>query len=129
MNYGGDTRSALLNLLERVPSVSMMALVTSVLIQRETGGNLAEVLEKISAVIRARFRFARKVRTLSAEGRLSAWILALQPFALIVMLQVMNPKYLPMLIDDPLGQQLIMGALVVAFFGLLWIRRIIHIQV
>lgn len=72
INYGGDVRTALMGLLHRVPSILVMALVTAVLVQRESGGNLAEVLEKIAAVIRGRFRFQRKVRTLSAEGRISA---------------------------------------------------------
>lgn len=129
INYGGDTRSALLHLLERVPSVSMMAVITSVLIQRETGGNLGEVLAKISAVIRGRFRFARKVKTLSAEGRMSAWILTLQPLAMVVLLQVTTPDYLTMLVDDPFGQKLIIGSIAGAVIGLLWVRRIIRIQV
>ena len=83
INYGNDLRRAMLGLLQRMPSVAVMALVTSVLVQKETGGNLAEILEQISSVIRSRFRFQRRVRTLSAEGRLSAWILAMVPFVLL----------------------------------------------
>lgn len=128
MNYG-DTKTALLNLLERVPSVNVMAMVMSVLIQRETGGNLAEILNNISAVVRSRFRFQRKVRTLSAEGRLSAWILALIPFVLFAMLYFTQPGYLTMLTDDPLGQKLIMVGFVMLVIGLFWVRRIIRIQV
>ena len=79
MSYGNDPRSALLALLQRVPSMAVMALVTAVLVQRETGGNLAETLERISSVVRGRFRFQRRVKTLTAEGRMSAWILALTP--------------------------------------------------
>jgi len=129
INYGNDTRVALLNLLERVPSVNVLVLVTSVLVQRDVGGNLTEILEKISSVIRSRFRFQRRVRTLSAEGRLSAWILALIPFVLFVMLQVSAPNYLVMLTDDPLGHKLIAGAFALMVVGLLWIRHIIRIQV
>jgi tight adherence protein B len=129
INYGNDTRIALLNLLERAPSINVLVLVTSVLVQREVGGNLTEILEKISSVIRSRFRFQRRLRTLSAEGRLSAWILALIPFALFVMLQISAPHYLKMLTDDPLGHKLMAGAVVLAVVGLLWIRRIIRIQV
>jgi tight adherence protein B len=128
INYGSDTRVALLNLLERIPSVNVLVLVTSVLVQREVGGNLTEILEKISSVIRSRFRFQRRVRTLSAEGRLSAWILALIPFVLVVMLQTSSPGYLVMLTDDPLGQKLIAGAVVLMIVGLFWISRIIRIQ-
>ena len=76
VNYGNDLRQALLGMLLRVPSSNLMAVVTAVLIQKETGGNLAEIFDRISQVIRSRFRFGRRVRTLSAEGRLSAWILA-----------------------------------------------------
>ena len=82
VNYGNDLRQALLGMLLRVPSTNLMALVTAVLIQKETGGNLAEIFDRISQVIRSRFRFGRKVRTLSAEGRLSAWILGLVPLVL-----------------------------------------------
>src|SRR5690606_40068336 len=69
INYGNDVRRAMLGLLERMPSMTVMMLVTSILIHRETGGNLTEVLERLSRLIRERFRFQRKVRTLSAEGR------------------------------------------------------------
>lgn len=72
ISYGSDVRRAMLGLLQRVPSVTVMALVTSILVQKETGGNLAEVLEQIAKVIRGRFRFHRKVKTLTAEGRMSA---------------------------------------------------------
>jgi tight adherence protein B len=128
LNYGSDARTALLNLLERVPSVSVMAFVSSVLIQRESGGNLAEILAKLSAVIRSRFRFQRRVRTLSAEGRMSAWILALVPFVLFAGLYLTTPSYLEMLTSDPLGRQLISGAFVLLIIGLFWMRRVIRIQ-
>src|SRR5579859_1605912 len=88
LNYCNDVRRALLGLLNRVPSVTVMALVTSVLVQRETGGNLAEILEQIAKIVRSRFRFDRRVRSLSAEGRMSAWVLTMVPLALIVMLSV-----------------------------------------
>src|SRR5229473_3747528 len=94
LNYGGEVRRALLGLLTRVPSITVMALVTSVMVQRETGGNLAEILDQIAKVVRGRFKFERKVRTLSAEGRVSAWVLALVPFVLIGMLSISAPNYL-----------------------------------
>lgn len=129
MNYGGDMRNALLGLLERVPSVSVMALVTAVLVQKETGGNLAETFERISAVIRGRFKLYRRVRTLSAEGRLSAWILALVPLVLVVVISVTTPDYLPTLFKDPMGKNLIAAAVVFGIVGILWVRRIIRIRV
>lgn len=73
INYGNDVRRAMLGLLERMPSMTVMMLVTSILIHRETGGNLTEVLERLSNLIRGRFRFQRKIKTMSAEGRMSAW--------------------------------------------------------
>lgn len=129
LNYGNDVRRAMLGLLQRVPSVPVMALVTSVLVQRETGGNLAEVLGKISDVIRGRFRLERRVRTLSAEGRLSAWVLALVPLVLFVVIWFSTPDYLPTLLDDPFGQKLVAFGCVSGVLGLLWIRKIIRIEV
>ena len=119
----------MLGLLQRIPSVPVMALVTSVLVQKETGGNLAEILGQISTVIRGRFRLERKIRTLSAEGRLSAWILALVPIVLFGVITVTTPDYLPTLTEDPLGQKLIIGGGIMGVIGILWIRKIIRIEV
>ncbi len=129
VNYGNDVRRAMLGLLSRVPSVTVMALVTSVLVQRETGGNLAEILDQIAGVVRGRFRFQRKVRTLSAEGRLSAWVLAMVPLALIVLLSIVTPDYLPILLKRPVGHLMIYGALGLFVIGIFWISRVIRIEV
>lgn len=129
INYGNDLRRAMLGLLQRMPSLTVMALVTAVLIQKETGGNLAEILEQIGTVIRGRFRFFRRVKTLSAEGRLSAWILALIPFVLFAVISISTPTYLPVLLDDPTGRKLIIGGCVMGILGIFWIRRIIRIEV
>ncbi len=128
VNYGNDLRRAMLGLLQRMPSVAVMALVTSVLVQKETGGNLAEILEQSSSVIRARFRFQRRVLTLSAEGRLSAWILALVPFVLFVVISVTTPDYLPVLLEDPTGRKLVAFGFTMGVIGLFWIRRIIRVS-
>ena len=129
LNYGNDVRRAMLGLLQRVPSVPVMALVTSVLVQKETGGNLAEILGNISSVIRGRFRLERKIRTLSAEGRLSAWILALVPIVLFGVITLTTPDYLPTLTQSDLGKKLIAFGAVSGVIGILWIRRIIRIDV
>ena len=129
LNYGNDVRRAMLGLLQRIPSVPVMALVTSVLVQKETGGNLAEILGQISTVVRGRFRLERKIRTLSAEGRLSAWILALVPIVLFGVITVTTPDYLPTLTHDPFGQKLIMAGGVMAVIGIFWIRKVIRIEV
>jgi tight adherence protein B len=129
INYGSDVRSAMFGLLERMPSLSVMALVTVVMIQKETGGNLAETLERISAVIRGRFKLYRRVRTLSAEGRMSAWILAVIPFVLFAAISITTPNYMPMLLKDPRGPNLIMAAGTLGIVGILWLRRILRIDV
>ena len=129
VNYGSDVRRAMLGLLNRVPSVTVMALVTSVLVQRETGGNLAEILDQIARVVRSRFRFQRKVRTLSAEGRMSAWVLAMVPLVLVVVLMIVSPQYLPVLLKKSIGHTLLYGAGGLFLAGVVWIRNVIRIEV
>ena len=129
INYGNDLRRAMLGLLSRVPSVTVMAFVTSVLVQKETGGNLAEILRQISEVVRSRFRFARRVKTLSAEGRMSAWVLAMVPIILFGAMMFTNPEYLPVMYSDPAGQKMILFAVVWSSIGIFFIRRIIRIEV
>jgi tight adherence protein B len=129
INYGNDVRRAMLGLLERMPSMTVMMLVTSILIHRETGGNLTEVLERLSRLIRGRFRFQRKIKTLSAEGRMSAWVLVAIPFVLAIAIIVTSPSYLPVLINDPTGHKLIIGAFGAMLVGIFWIKKIIRIQV
>lgn len=129
INYGNDVRRAMLGLLERVPSVTVMALVTSILVQKETGGNLAEILENISGVIRGRFRFQRKVKTYSAEGRMSAWVLAMVPLVLFITLWVVTPDYLPVLLEDPRGVNMIIYGFVSGVVGIFWIKKILRIEV
>lgn len=129
INYGNDVRRAMLGLLSRVPSVTMMALVTSVLVQKETGGNLAEILQEISSVVRGRFKLYRKIKTLSAEGRMSAWVLAAVPLILFAVISVTTPDYLPVLVDDPRGQNAIIYGVISAVIGIFWIRKILRIEV
>jgi tight adherence protein B len=129
INYGNDVRRAMLGLLARVPSVTVMALVTSVLVQKETGGNLAEILRQLSEVVRSRFQFQRRVRTLSAEGRMSAWVLAMVPLVLFAALTVSSPDYLPVLFSDPFGQKLAAFSVIWGAIGVFFISRIIRIDV
>jgi len=129
LNYGNDVRRAMLGLLNRVPSVTVMALVTCVLVQRDTGGNLAEILDQIAKVVRGRFRFGRKLRSLSAEGRMSAWVLTLIPLGLIALLSFSSPNYLPVLLEKPIGHKLLYTAGALGLLGIFWIRRIIRIEV
>jgi tight adherence protein B len=129
INYGNDVRRAMLGLLERMPSMTVMMLVTSVLIHRDSGGNLTEVLERLSSLIRGRFRFQRTVKTLSAEGRMSGWILVAVPFVLTIAILISTPSYLPVLINEPIGQKMVISAFVAMLLGIWWIRKIIQIEV
>jgi tight adherence protein B len=129
VNYGGDLRAALQGLLARIPSVTVMALVSAVMIQKETGGNLAELLDKLASVIRGRYKFQRKIKTLSAEGRLAAWVMSLFPFVLGGILSLINPDLMPMLIYDPTGQKLIIAAFVLMVIGIFWMQRLVRIDV
>jgi len=129
LNYGNDVRHAMLGLLERVPSMNVMAFVTSILVQKETGGNLTELLSKISAVIRGRFKLNRKIKSLSAEGRMSSWVLTLIPFVLFLMIMVTTPSYLEILTESEQGIKLITISSVGMIIGIYWLRRIIRIEV
>lgn len=129
LNYGVDLKVALANLAHRNPSVSVLAFNSAVTIQKETGGNLAETLDKISNVIRSRFKLMRKVRTLSAEGRMSAWVLMMVPFVLFLMLYLSNPEYISPLLQSERGQSLLAVTAFLMTGGLLWIRKLLRIEV
>lgn len=129
INYGVKLEDALLNLLSRVPSTDLQYFVVALLIQHETGGNLAELLDNISAIVRSRIKLMGDVRTLSAEGKLSAWILSLLPFATGLLINIVNPGFLSVLWTDPKGLQVVYGALFMMVFGIWWMSRIIKIRV
>ncbi|KVK97744.1 type II secretion system F family protein [Burkholderia cepacia] len=129
VNYGVSLHDALMNLATRVPVQDLRYFVIAVLIQRETGGNLAELLDSIAALIRERFKLFDKVRVLSAEGRLSAWILGLLPFGTAAVMAVLNREFLSVLWEDPAGIRMVSTMLVSMLFGLFWIRRIVRIRV
>jgi tight adherence protein B len=129
INYGQDVRQAFNYLLMRVPSVNLITAVTAILIQRETGGNLAELLDKISSILRQRFRFQRKVKTITAESRISAWVLSLLPFALFFALCIINPNFMKPLFDTEAGHYILSGGLVLQVVGALWIRKLINFDI
>lgn len=129
INFGVDTRWALRSLVERTPSMSLMAIVTTVLVQRETGGNLAETFENIGRLIRARFRFQRRVLTLTAEARMSAWVLAMVPFVLFAVISLINPDYVTTLTQDPMGKKLILWGIALQIVGNFWIRKLIAMEI
>jgi tight adherence protein B len=129
VNFGVSLQQALTNLSDRVPITDLRYFVVAVLIQRESGGNLTEVLGNLSRLIRERAKLLAKVKVLSAEGRLSAWILAVMPFGLAGLLNVMNPAFMSKLWTDPLGITMIKYLLVMMAMGILVLRRIVRIRV
>jgi tight adherence protein B len=129
INYGVPMSEALHNMAERIPLTDLRYLIIAVLIQRETGGNLAEILTNISHIIRSRLKLLAQVRVLSAEGRMSAWILGLLPFAVGGMLFLVNPQYIKPLWTDPSGIRLLWYALTMIAVGVIWLRRVIRIRV
>ena len=129
VNFGVARADALGNLASRVPSTDLRYFVVAVLIQRETGGNLTELLGRISAIIRDRLTLLGEIRTLSAEGRMSAWILSLMPFAVALMMHLSSPDFLRLLYTDPGGRKMLAGALVMMVCGILVMRNIIRIRV
>ena len=118
-----------MNLSTRIPIADLRYFVIAVLIQRESGGNLAEVLEKISGLIRARLTLLARIRVLSAEGRLSAWILFCLPFALGLMIHIVNPGFLDILWTDPAGIIMVKIAAGMMVIGAFVMSRIIKIRV
>jgi tight adherence protein B len=128
-NYGMPQQEALVRLAERVPVADLGYFVVAVLIQRESGGNLAELLDNIASIVRARLKLLGSVRTLSAEGRLSAWILLALPFVTGALINIITPQFMAVLWTDSIGLRLVGAALVSMTIGVIWMRKIIQIRV
>ncbi len=127
--FGMPVRDALLNLTERMPLVDVKFFVTAVMLQRETGGNLAEILDNLSYVIRERFKIQRQVRVYTAQGRLTmAFLMALSPVVVALML-VFSPDFVRPLFSDPVGHTLLVAGITLQTVGYFVIRKIIKIQV
>ncbi|MFC5510977.1 type II secretion system F family protein [Massilia jejuensis] len=129
INYGVPMGEALHNMAERIPLTDLRYLIIAVLIQRESGGNLAEILGNIGTIIRSRLKLVAQVRVLSAEGRMSAWILSLLPFVVMLALTVLNPEYVSLLWTDPTGIRLLWYAAGMILVGVVWLRRVIRIRI
>lgn len=129
INYGTSLAQALTNLSERVPITDLRYFVVAVLIQRESGGNLTEMLGNLSRLIRERLKLHDRVRVLSSEGRLSAWILGLMPFALVALLNFLNPEFMSSLWTDPMGITILQWLVVLMVVGVLLLRHIVRIRV
>ena len=128
-NFGLPLRDALLNMAERVPLIDVRFFVTALLIQKETGGNLAEILDGLARVIRDRFRIYREVQVKTAQGRLTAAILIALPPLMMILLDIMNPHYIGLLFTDPQGPAILATAGILQVVGSIVIWKVIHIEV
>ena len=128
-NFGLPVRDVLDQMAERVPILDVKFFVTAVTIQRETGGNLAEILDNLAHVVRERFKILRQVRVHTAHGRFTGYVLLALPASLAVALTFINPEHMNLLFTERMGQMMILGAIVMQFAGFLWIKKIIKIEV
>ena len=128
-NFGLPMREALLNLARRVPIPDVQFVITAMLVQRETGGNLAEILDKTTVVIRERFRLRGQLRIYTAQGRMTGWILSALPFFLFFILDFLNPDYEGIMLHDPMGQKLLYAGCAMMVIGWFAIRKVIDIKV
>jgi tight adherence protein B len=128
-SYGVDMRSAMGNMVDRVPLPDVRIITTAILIQKESGGNLAEVLDKTAEVIRDRFRVQDQIRVHTAQGRITGGILTALPIGIGVLLSFSNPAYLTLLFTEPLGHKMLAAGAVMNVIGWLLIRKIVNIEV
>jgi tight adherence protein B len=128
-NFGLPLKDALVNLAERVPLMDVRFFVTAVLIQRETGGNLSEILDNLSHVVRERFKILRQVRVYTAHGRLTGYVLMGLPAALAIALSFINPEHMALLFNERMGRLMILGAIVMQTVGYFWIQKVVKIEV
>jgi tight adherence protein B len=125
-NYGLPFREALMQLLERVPSQDLRVLVTGILVQRDTGGNLAEILDRILFVIKERLRIQGEIRIHTAQGRMTGWILCALPIVMLALINIVNPGYSNVLFTDPLGKKMLYAGVGLLVLGGLIIRQIVN---
>ena len=128
-NFGLPLKEALNDLAERVNILDVRFFVTAVLIQRDTGGNLSEILDNLAHVVRERFKVLRQVRVHTAHGRFTGYVLLTLPAFLAVALSFINPDHMQLLFREPMGQMMLMGAMVLQAVGYIWIRQVIKIEV
>jgi tight adherence protein B len=128
-NFGLPLKDALDNLTHRVPIIDVRFFATAVLIQRETGGNLSEILENLAHVVRERFKILRQVRVYTAHGRMTGYVLLALPAVLCIALAFINPDHMNLLFRERMGQMLLLTAIVMQVIGYLWIRQVVKIEV
>jgi tight adherence protein B len=128
-NLGQTLEQSIQEMTERVPNLDLRFFATAVVLQRQTGGDLAEILDKIGYIVRERFKIYGQIQALTGEGRLSGVVLLALPPVLALVMLYLNPKYMMLLVTDPMGQQMLAGAIVMQVVGALVIRKIINIKV
>lgn len=128
-NLGIPLDETLESMTDRIPNLDLKFFATAIILQRQTGGDLAEILDKIGALIRDRFRIWGQVQALTGEGRLSGIVLLALPFVLFLAVYQLNPDYLMVLFDDPMGTKMLAGAIFLQILGALTIRKIVNIKV
>lgn len=128
-NLGLSLKLALENLVQRIPLLDLRMCVTAIMIQRETGGNLSELLEKVAYTIRERFRIMEDLKTLTLSSRWSAWLLCALPIFLAVYMSVMNPTYMEVMWRDPRGHNLLFVAAVMQILGMIMVQKIMKIKI
>jgi tight adherence protein B len=128
-NFGLPLRDALNELSDRLKILDVRFFVTAVLIQRDTGGNLSEILDNLAHVVRERFKIRRQVRVHTAHGRFTGYVLLALPAALGVALSIINPEHMQLLFRERMGQTMLIGAAVMQTIGFVWIRQVIKIEV
>jgi tight adherence protein B len=129
VNFGVAIDAAFMNLATRVPSDDVRFFVIAVLLQRETGGNLAELLQNIAKLVRERFHLLGKVRVLAAEGKMSAWVLTGLPIATAFMINLVHPTFMAVLWKDPVGLKMVYACVLMMLFGIVWMWRTVKIRV
>jgi tight adherence protein B len=127
--FGLPFDDAIVAMADRITLIDVRILVTAILIQREVGGNLAEVLDNLASVIRARFTIRRQLRTYTAQGRISGYVLAVLPIAVGTIIFLLNPEYMKVLFNNGIGQFMLVVAVVMQIIGYLWIRKIVNIEI
>ena len=127
--FGLPIQDSLLGMADRVNIVDVRILVTAILIQREVGGNLAEILDNLAAVVRARFTIRRQIRVYTAQGRMTGYLLSALPIIVFSMLYMINAEYMSILFTDPIGKILVVVAITMQLIGFMWIRKIIKIEI
>ena len=129
INFGVPVADALRSLAFRIDCAEVKFFVVSVILQRETGGNLAEIIDNIAHIIRERFKFNDKLKVLSAEGKISAIILTVLPFIIFFVIRVLNPSYINSLFDDPIGRKIVLAALILVAIGIYVMKRMVTIKI